>query len=87
MIPVNINITIEIINLKHEDRPLQLENINFAETLFRLVASEVKPSLKADSLIKKQQEIMSEIYESEEKYSADLKLIQSVFYFLMFRRS
>ena len=67
------------INLKDEDRPTQIENINYADTLFYLHArANAKPAIKDrdDPLLKKQMEILTEIVDSELKYLEDLKLIQ-----------
>lgn len=70
--------------LKGEDRPTQIENINYADTLFYLQArigtkSSVIRDRADDPLLKKQIEILTEIIESESKYLDDLKLIQTGF--------
>ena len=78
-----------IVILKNEERPLQVENVNYAETIFRLIvlfaltqkAEErigVPVVAKEDPLKKKQQEIMAEIYETEAKYASDLNLVVNV---------
>ncbi|KAI8905600.1 hypothetical protein EDD86DRAFT_249172 [Gorgonomyces haynaldii] len=55
--------------MKPEDRPMQQEN-----------KTEVKSDIKRiDTLFQKQQEILGEIYESEEKYCNDLHLLDAVF--------
>jgi hypothetical protein len=71
--------------LKDEDRPTQIENINYADTQFflqhREESSRINVSTLAnDKLIKKQLEILGEIIDSESKYLEDLKLLESQFY-------
>jgi hypothetical protein len=60
---------------------MQLEDIDYAQTWFRLTPRiEIKPVTKNDPLLKKQHEILMEIIESDQKYLDDLKLIQTVFF-------
>ncbi|KAI8898381.1 hypothetical protein BC833DRAFT_620385 [Globomyces pollinis-pini] len=64
-----------------EDRPMQIENFDYAETMFRLKRlMETKPISRDDPLLKKQMEILTEIIDSEQKYLEDLKYIQTIFY-------
>ena len=66
----------EIVLLKDEDRPAQIEDLNYANTLFYL---DLSLSLVDDPQIKKQLDIVVEIVDSELKYTEDLKLINSIF--------
>ncbi|KAJ3305041.1 Intersectin-2 [Kappamyces sp. JEL0829] len=69
------------LTLKDEDRPNQIEDINYANTIFYLHSrTGNKPSPSDDPLVKKQQEIVNEILESELKYLDDLKLVDTLFY-------
>ena len=71
-----------IIVLKDENRPTQIEDIDYAETVFYLhirLATKPLQRMRDDPLLKKQMEILSEIIDSEIKYVEDLKLIQTGF--------
>ncbi|KAJ3273153.1 hypothetical protein HDV01_004793 [Terramyces sp. JEL0728] len=72
----------ETIVLKNEDRPMQIEDLDYAETTFLLKAHAHHESKldKMDTMTKKQKEIIDEIVELDQKYLEDLKLIQTVFY-------
>ena len=78
----SISFNVEAITLKNEDRPMQIENINYAETWFHLTKCvDLRPKIsikKEDTLYTKQQEILAEIFESEDRYLNDLKLIITV---------
>ncbi|KAJ3310864.1 Rho guanine nucleotide exchange factor 26 [Boothiomyces sp. JEL0838] len=72
----------ETVVLKNEDRPMQIEDLDYAETTFLLKAHAHHDSKldKVDTTTKKQREIIDEIVELDQKYLEDLKLIQTVFY-------
>lgn len=72
----------DLICLKDEDRPTQIENINYSETSFILQGRKEAVTFQDlnHPFVKKQQEIILEIVENEWKYLYDLKLISSVFY-------
>ncbi|EGF78547.1 hypothetical protein BATDEDRAFT_90488 [Batrachochytrium dendrobatidis JAM81] len=66
--------------VKDEDRPLQIEDVDFSVMFFKISHREEPiPRNLNNPLIKKQREILMEIYESEMNYSQDLKLIVQTF--------
>ncbi|KAJ1345087.1 hypothetical protein BSLG_000602 [Batrachochytrium salamandrivorans] len=70
----------ERILVKDEDRPLQLEHVDFSIMFFKISRREERlPRDMNNPLLKKQREILMEIYESEMNYSQDLKLIAHTF--------
>lgn len=64
--------------LRDEQTPFNLENVNFAETIFQLTKAAEPNHQVGDPVFKVQQEIMMEIFESEELYATHLNLTVAV---------
>nr|KAJ3422981.1 Rho guanine nucleotide exchange factor 3 [Polyrhizophydium stewartii] len=70
----------DTINVKDEDRPLQIENIDFSHVFFKITFRGERIQRDVDNpLLKKQREILLEICDSEFNYLQDLKLIVQTF--------